>query len=175
MSEKAEVNKGASKVASGISKVLDAVGKQGSLVTQCVSAIKAVYKGAEVPKADIEFIANNVARIQKWSASSRGPRMSNVRKIVRNYTSLPEAVEKFSKKNGGATWHDAMKVATQLNGGKTVNQAVAAMTTKQEAATVPAPKRIAALLTSINNVETRSAKIIAFRKELNALAAKHGV
>ena len=101
--------------------------------------------------------------------------MSEVRKIVRNYKTIPEAITAFNKKNGGVTWHEAMRLLTQLNKGLTVNQSVKAMVTRAEVPKVKADKQIAALLTRISNVETRSPKIIAFRKALSALAAKHNL
>ncbi len=173
--EKEQVNKGASKVASTIAKVFDTVSKQGNIITQCVTSVKAVYRGADVPVTDERFIADNVARIRGWSAASASARKSEVRKIVRNYLTIPEAVEMYVKKHGGLSWHQAMQLATQLNKGLTCRQAVLAMTTKAEVPKVAAPKQIAALLTRISNIETRSSKIIAFRKDLSALVSKHGL
>ena len=172
---KATINKGASKIANTIAKVYDAVKKQGSIVTQCVTSVATVYKGELVPKADEQFIADNVARIQKWSGKSEGPRKSEVRKIVRNYLTLPEALKLFIKRNNGATWHDAMKLATQLNKGFTPRQAVTALMTTAEAKKPNALDVFHSAITRITNIETRSTKVIAFRKDLTVLLAKHNL
>ena len=116
-----------------------------------------------------------MARIQRWTPKSAGPRKSEVRKMVRNYRTIPEALQVFAKRNGGVSWHEAMKLLTQLNKGLTIRQAVTACFATAVAANVPAPKVLAALLTRISNIETRSAKIIAFRQDLSKLCAKHGI
>ena len=174
--EKVEVNKGATKVASAVAKVFGDVAKQGNIITQCVIAVKAVYKGAEVPKADQSFIANNVARQRGWSERSAASRKSEVRKILRNYMTIPEAMQLYSKKADTFTWHEAMRLCVSLNGGNTPKQAVAALLSANTATkTVNAVKRFATLITGIQNLETRSTKIIAFRKDLTALLAKHNL
>ena len=169
------VRKGATKVANTIAKVFDAVASGGNIVTQCVSSLRSVYRNAEVPAHEIKFIADNVARIRKWSDSSAGPRKSEVRKIVRNYLKLDEAITMYNKKSDTFTWHDAMKLLTQLNKDQSPRQAVTACLVTAEPARVSAPKRLSNLLASISNLETRSAKIIAFRKDLYKLIDKHGV
>lgn len=173
--DKPTVNKGALKIANTIAKVYDTVSKQGNIVTQCVSIVATMYRGNDVPAIDERFIADNVARIQRWTPKSAGPRKSEVRKMVRNYRTIPEALQVFAKRNGGVSWHEAMKLLTQLNKGLTIRQAVTACFATAVAANVPAPKVLAALLTRISNIETRSAKIIAFRQDLSKLCAKHGI
>lgn len=173
--DKQEVKKGASKVASGIAKVFDTVSKQGNILTQCVTAVKGTYRGAEVPVADERFIADNVARIRNWSKASEGPRKSEVRKIVRNYALIPEAMQLYQKKHDTFTWHTAMRLVTKLNGGNTPKQAVAAMVATTSANAPTALKVFAAAITRIVNLETRSSKIIAFRKDLSKLLDKHNL
>ena len=173
--EKPVVNKGATKVASAVSKVLGDVAKQGNIITQCVSAVKSVYRGAEVPKADLSFIANKVAQQRNWSEASAGPRKSEVRKIVRAYMSIPEAVKLYTAKHDNFTWHTCMRLVTQLNKDQTVKQAVAAMVATNAANKPTALKVFAAAITRITNLETRSPKIIAFRKDLSKLLDKHGL
>lgn len=176
MADTIEVNKGAGKVAAGISKVLDTVSKQGNILHTCVTLVQSVYKGVDVPKADEKFIAEAVARQRKWSAASAGPRKSEVRKIVRNYLAIPEAMKLLAKKRDTFTWHDAMKLVTRLNNPNfTTKQAVAAMLSAPVKEKPTALKQVTTCLTRIGNIETRSAKIIAFRKDLSALAAKHGM
>jgi len=173
--DKPVVKAGASKVANVIAKVFDALSSNGNVITQCVSSLRSVYRGSDVPVQDIAFIADNVARIRGWSDKSAGPRKSEVRKIVRNYTSLDEAVKLYKKKSATFTWHECMKLLTQMNKEQTTRQAVAACLVTAAPTKVAAPKQLASLLTRISNIETRSAKIIAFRIDLNKLAAKHGL
>lgn len=172
---KVEVRKGATKVASGIAKVFDTVSKQGNILTQCVTSVRSVYRGAEVPVVDERFIADNVARIRNWSKASEGPRKSEVRKIVRNYALIPEAMQLYQKKHDTFTWHTAMKLVTKLNGGNTPRQAVAAMVATSDSAPPNALKVFASCITRIVNLETRSQKIIAFRKDLSKLLDKHNL
>ena len=174
-SDKPAVRKGATKVANTIAKVFDTVASGGNVITQCVTSLKSVYRGAEVPTHEEQFIANQVARIRKWSDKSAVARKSEVRKIVRNYLKLDEAVDMYRKKSDTFTWHECMKLLTQLNKDQTTRQAVNACLTTAAPTKVPAPKQIANLLTRISNVETRSAKIIAFRKDLAKLCEKHGI
>lgn len=172
---KTEVHKGATKVASGIAKVFDTVAKQGNILTQCVTSVKSVYRGADVPVADERFIADNVARIRNWSKASEGPRKSEVRKIVRNYALIPEAMQLYQRKHDTFTWHTAMKLVTKLNAGNTPKQAVAAMVATASAS-APKPMAVfAAAIARIVNLDTRSPKVIAFRKDLAKLLDKHNL
>ena len=172
---KTEVHKGATKVAATISKVYDTVSKSGNIVTQCVSAVQQVYRGAEVPKADLAFIADNVARSRGWSSKSAQSRKSEVRKIVRNYLRIPEALKLYTAKVDSFTWHDAIKLTTQLNKDQTVRQAVSAMLSAPKAKAPTAMSVFGASINRIKNIETRSKKIIAFRKDLTKLLDKHGL
>jgi hypothetical protein len=175
--EKVEINKGAGKVAAGIANVLAKVATQGNVITQCVTSIKGVYRGAEVPKADIEFIAETVAKARGWTVKSRGPRMSEVRKIVRNYASITDACNKLAKKLDVFTWHTAMRLVTQLNKDQTVNQAVAAVVSgvNKPAADRPWEQVLKSAVTSIQNIPSRAGKLKAFRVDLAKLLDKHGL
>lgn len=179
--EKVVVNKGATKVASGISKVLGDVAKQGNIITQCVSAVNSVYRGAEVPKADLSFIANKVAQQRNWSEASAGPRKSEVRKIIRAYREIPEAVKLYTSKHSTFTWHTCMRLVTQLNkktaSGKpvTVRAAVHGMVLKSKDQPTDAMKSFKLLISRIENLQTRSPKIIGFRRDLVKLLDKHNL
>lgn len=173
--EKQDVNKGASKVASTIAKVYDTVAKQGNVITQCVSAVKAVYRGADVPRCDEQFIADAVARQRGWSEKSAAPRKSEVKKIVRNYITIPEAMQLYSKKHDTFTWHTALKLVTKLNAGNTPRQAVAAMVATTSANKPTALSVFNNAITRIQNLETRSRKIIEFRKDLTKLLDDHNL
>jgi len=173
--DKIEVNKGAMKVASAVAKVYEIVGSSGNIVTQCVTSAKSIYKGAEIPRADLNFIAEQVARIRNWSPSSAKVRKSEVRKVLRAYNELPGAITKFCKKSDTFTWHQAVKLS-RLLGNKTVNQAVAAMlTTATPEAPTPA-KILASALTRIGNIDARAgSKVRVFQEAVAALATKHGL
>jgi len=173
--EKPQPRKGAGKVAAAIAKVFDTVENNGSVITQCVTSAKSVYRGAEIPTVDLAYIADNVARIRSWTPTSINARKSEVRKILRAYRELPEAIEKFRKKSPTFTWHQAVKLARLLGQHSTINKAVAAMVQVSEAARPNAMTQVLNCLTRIANVETRSQKVIAFRKDLNKLIAKHGL
>jgi len=175
MAKQTEVKKGASKVAATIAKVFDDVSKQGNIVTQCVSSVRSVYRGVEVPRIDEQFIADNVARIRGWSDKSAGPRKSEVRKIVRNYLKVDEAIAAYRKKSDTFTWHECMRLLTQLNKDQSIKQAVTACLVTSAPAKIAAPKQLASLLARISNLETRSTKIIAFRQDLSKLIDKHNI
>lgn len=171
---KVEVHKGATKVANTVAKVFGAVAKQGNIITQCVTAVKSVYKGEPVPKADLSFIADNVARIRGWSAASANARKSEVRRIVEAYVTLPEAMEMYAKKSDTFTWHQAVKLARLLNS-NTPRQAVAAMLAAPSAQKQTAIQVFDSAINRIVNLETRSQKIIGFRRDLAKLLDKHNL
>lgn len=173
--EKLEVNKGAGKIASVMAKVYNAVGKQGNIITQICTSVASAYRGVDVPTADLRFIVDSVARQCNWGAKSIGQRSSDARKIIRNYATIPEAMELYAKKSDTFTWHEALKLTTKLNGGNTPRQAVAALINAPKPASQSWDKQLTSCLTRISNIDSRSAKLIAFRKGLAALATKHGV
>lgn len=172
--DKPTINKGATKVANAIAKVYEIVGKSGSVVTQCVTSARSVYKGAAIPKADLSFIADNVARMRNWTPASSGPRKSEVRKILRVYDRLPEAIDAYCSKHDTFTWHTAIKLARCLNREPALRPALALMEAKVAIAASPA-KALGAAISKAMNVETRTVKIVAFQEGLEQLCDKHGI
>ena len=176
MTDTVKVAKGASKVASAISKVLDTVSKQGNIITQCVTSVRQVYKGKAVPEADERFIANSVARLRKWSAKSAGPRKSEVRKMVRHYTRLPEAMQKVGAADGNFTWHDAMRLLTCLNAEPALTKAVARFNTKPTAASVTPLKGVGSACKRLINLDSvAGSKARLFQDAVQTLADTHGI
>ena len=123
----APVNKGAGKVAAAIAKVYGIVAQNGNVITQCVTSAHAVYKGADIPKKDLSAIADKVAQLRKWTPASSGPRKSEVRKILRVYPRLPEAITAYARKHDSFTWHTAVKLARCLGREPALNKALALM------------------------------------------------
>ena len=172
---KATVHRGASKVATAVAKVYDTVENNGSVVTQCVTAARQVYKGKAIPKLDLAYIIDNVARIRQWTAASLKQRSSEVRIVLRAYDRLPEAMEKYCAKSDGFTWHDAIKLARCLGREPAVNVAVRLALHKNQAKTVTPLARIGGAISRIMNTETRIARVLAFQIGLESLAEKHGM
>lgn len=169
--------KGAGIVANAVAKAIGVVDNSGSLVDSIIASAKRIYKGKDIPDVDLSFIANEVARQRKWSAKSRDVRMSEVRKLVRNYQVLPEAIKKFRAKSSTCTFHQVVKLARALQSpaNKTVASAVkACLTVKQADAPTPTVQLNTAL-TRIASIPLRAPKQVAFRKALFALMRRHNV
>jgi hypothetical protein len=169
------VSRGAGKVAAAIAKVYGVVAQNGNVITQCVSSAQSVYRGAAIPKADLSVIADTVARLRKWTPTSAGPRKSEVRKILRVYTRLPEAIQAYCKKHDSFTWHTAVKLARCLNREPSLRQALALMDRKAESKAITPLKACGNAVSKIMNLDTRTSKIVGFQNALEALAETHGI
>lgn len=169
--------KGAGIVANAVSKAIGVVDNSGSLVDGIIASAKRIYKGKDIPAVDLAFIANEVARQRKWSAASRDVRMSEVRKLVRNYQTLPEAIKKFRAKSSTCTFHQVVKLARALQSpaNKTVNKAVTACLTSAKKDAPTPTVQLNSALTRIAGIPLRAPKQVAFRKALFALMRKHGI
>lgn len=170
-----KVSKGATRVANAISTVLGKVAKQGNVVTQCVSTLASVYGGKPVPKQDVNAIANTVARLRGWSSASMGPRKSEVRKIVRQYPRIAEAVKAYTATHDNFTWHTAMRLITCLHREPALNQALALMNASNSAKEITPIKACGTAVSRIMNLDTTASKIVAFQNGLESLAEKHGI
>lgn len=173
--EKQVVNRGAGKVATAVAKVYDTVENSGSVVTQCVTAARQVYRGKAIPKLDLSYIADNVARIRRWSAASLKQRKSEVRVVLRAYARLPEAIKLYTAKSQTFTWHDAIKLARCLGAEPSMIQALKRMNAKSASKKTTPGSIIAAAVSRIMNAETGARSLVAFQTGLEALAEKHGV
>lgn len=97
----------------------------GSLVTQVCDAANKYARGEQISNEDIAAIGNGVAKERGWKGGSLKSRLSEVRVVLRAYTTLPEAIESFIAKAKCCDWHTSMKLARRLNKGDSVKQAVA--------------------------------------------------
>ncbi len=171
------------KATTGISKVANAIAKayatqagSGNVITQVCKIAASVFRGKDANSTDLKEIATSVARQRGWSPASSGPRMSEVRKIVRNYKRMPEAVTTYLSKHDAFSWHDAMRLLTCLNREPSNRIALSLMdksnATKQAAR--PA-KVIGTAISRIMNVDTRTAKIVGFQEALESLCETHDI
>ncbi len=170
-----KVSKGATRVANAISTVLGKVAKQGNVITQCVTSLQNVYGGKPVPKQDVNAIANTVARLRGWSATSMAPRKSEVRKIVRQYPRIAEAVEKYTSQHESFTWHTAMRLITCLHREPSLAQALKLMDASNAAKTITPIKACGSAVSRIMNLDTTAKRIVDFQNGLESLADKHGI
>lgn len=178
MTKKAEapkVNKGANKVAYAIAKVYGIVAGNGNVITQCVSSAMQVYKGAAIPKKDLSVIADKVAQLRQWTPASAGPRKSEVRKILRVYPRLPEAIVAYARKHDSFTWHTAVKLARCLNREPALKKALALMEALPKPKPMTPVKACGNAVSRIMNLDTQSAKINAFQQGLESLCDTHGI
>lgn len=170
-----KVSKGATRVANAISTVLGKVAKQGNVITQCVTSLQNTYGGKPVPKADVNAIANTVARLRGWSASSMAPRKSEVRKIVRQYPRIAEAVERYTETHDNFTWHTAMRLITCLHREPSLAQALKLMDASNTAKAITPTKACGQAVSRIMNLDTQSKSIVNFQNALESLCEKHNI
>lgn len=170
-----KVSKGASKVAAAIAKVYGVVAQGGNVITQCVTSAQSVYKGADIPKRDLSVIADTVARLRNWTPASAGPRKSEVRKILRVYTRLPEAIKAYTAKHDSFTWHTAVKLARCLNREPALRCALALMDASSKAAKVTPMKALSQQVSRIMNIDTTTAKVVKFQDSLERLCEAQGI
>ncbi len=166
---------GIGKVSNAIASVYGTLAKSGNIVTQVCKTCATVFKGRPATKAELAHVAESVARLQGWSDKSAGPRKSEVRKIVRNYGAMPEAVELVRAKTEVFSWHDAMRLATQLNNAEfNTRQAVSAFFTHKPAKQ-SAIKQLEAALKRAMSIDSQSAKIVGAQDAILAMCDKLGI
>ena len=167
---------GISKVANAIAKAYATQAESGNVITQVCKVAAQVFKGRDANTTDLREIAKGVARARGWTPASAGPRMSEVRKIVRNYKRIPEAVTAYMRKHETFSWHTALRLITCLNREPALNQALKLMDKGNAAKALAKPGKVIALAVSrIMNVDTRSANIVNFQTALEGLCEKHNV
>jgi hypothetical protein len=167
---------GIAKVANAIAKAYATQAESGNVITQVCKIAAQVFKGKDANTTDLKEISKSVARQRGWTPASAGPRMSEVRKIVRNYKRIPEAVDAYMRKHETFSWHTAMRLMTCLNREPALRPALSLMDASNATKLAAKPAKIIALAVSrIMNVDTRASKIVNFQKGLEGLAAKHGV
>ena len=152
---------GIGKVSAAIAGVYGSLAKSGNIVTQVCKTCATVFRGKPATKAELKHVAENVARLQGWSDKSAGPRKSEVRKIVRNYLAMPEAVELVRRKTSTFSWHDAMRLATQLNNdGHNTRQAVKAYFNSTAKPKASAIRQLEAALKRAMSIDSEVVKIV---------------
>ncbi len=175
-SKQVKATTGIAKVAAAISKAYETQATSGNVITQVCKICASVFKGKAPNSTDLKTIATTVTRLRGWSKASAGPRASEVRKIVRHYMRIPEAVTKYCAANDTFSWHDAMRLLTALNREPALNKALALMNKSNAAKAEAKPAKVMGLAISrIMNVDTRAAKLTAFQDALETLATKHGI
>ncbi len=169
------------KLATGIGKVSNAIAgafgqhaKSGNIVTQVCKICVTVFKGKHASKAELSHVADSVARIQGWSEKSSGPRKSEVRKIVRNYLAMPDAMALVAKKSDTFSWLDAMRLLTQLNNDShNTKQAVAAYLGGTKAKRkVGAIKQLELALGRVMAIDSQASKVVSAQDAILALCGK---
>lgn len=167
---------GIGKVSAAIANVYGSLAKSGNIVTQVCKTCATVFKGKHATKAELAHVAENVARLQGWSDKSAGPRKSEVRKIVRNYLAIPEAFELVKAKTDTFSWHDAMRLATQLNNDDhTTRQAVNAYFKGSAKAKPTAMKQLEAALKRAMAIDSEATKIVAAQDGILSLCNTLGI
>lgn len=150
------VNKGAGKLAATIAKVYEVVGQSGNIITQVCKSAAVVYKGAVIPKRDLKAIAETVARLRGWSPVSAGPRKSEVRKMLRVYDRLPEAIDAYGAKHDTFPWHTAMKLARCLGREPALKKALALMDASRKADATSPLTQVSKATSRLINIDTTS-------------------
>lgn len=167
---------GISKVANAIAKAYATQAESGNVITQVCKVAAQVFKGKDANVTDLKEIAKGVAEARGWTPASAGPRMSEVRKIVRNYKRIPEAVDAYLKKHDTFSWHTAMRLITCLNREPAIRIALGLMEKSNATKEAARPLKVIGLAVSrIMNVDSKAGKIVNFQTGLEALAEKYGV
>lgn len=107
-------------IVAALATAYDAAANIGSKIGEACGVARSVYKGADVPKEDADYIVDQLAESRGWSGDVAKVRKSEARKVISVYSTLPEGIATLREKNGGCNWRDALKLATCLkqNGGK---------------------------------------------------------
>ncbi len=167
---------GIGKVSTAIANVYGSLAKSGNIVTQVCKTCATVFKGKPATKAELKHVAEGVARLQGWSDKSAGPRKSEVRKIVRNYMALPEAVELVKVKTDTFSWHDAMRLSTQLNNdAHTTRQAVNAFFKGSKKQKPTAMKQLEAALKRAMSIDSEASKIVSAQDAILSFCNELGI
>lgn len=149
-------------------------------VIALVDACTAEYAGDDVPKADVLAIQDAVASDSKWKgSSSEGVRRSEIKACLTAYPYyFGEACTAFRKDFGELRRNHMLAVARELPKHEEWRDAVTTVVKRmrEKAKKVTSRKPTIGMgLGIIKNLQTRSRKIIAFRKELAVLCAKYDI
>lgn len=175
--------KTAVKATAGISKIANAIAKayatndsSGNVITHVCKIAAQVFKGKDANSTDLKEIAASVARQRGWTPASAGPRMSEVKKIVKQYQRIPEAVKAYTRNGKAFTWHTAMRLITCLNREPALRPALSLMDSSSKAKEAARPAKVIALAVSrIMNIDTRASKLVSFQSALEGLCETHEI
>ena len=173
---KATPRKGANKLASAIAKVYESIDSGGNILTQVCKSATQVYGGDAIPTVDMKFITSTVARLRGWTPASGQTRMSEVRKVLRVYNRLPEAIAAYTAKHDGFTWHTAIKLARCLNREPALAPALRLMDAKAKAAHVSPLQACGKACSRLINLETTGgSKARKFQDAVQDVAESMGI
>ncbi len=163
-------------VSTAISKAYEAQAVSGVNLTNLCKIAARVFKGRKPNSNDIKAIADKVAQLRGWTQASAGPRKSEVRKIVRHYPRIPEAVAAYRKTHDTFSWHTAMRLLTCLNKEPALRPALMLMDASNATAKAQKPAKVVGTAVSrIMNVDTKATRIVAFQNALESLCEKHEI
>ncbi len=167
---------GIGKVSTAISNAYAAQAESGVNLTNLCKIAQTVFKGKAANSIDIKAIADKVAQLRGWTQASAGPRKSEVRKIVRHYRRIPEAVTAYRKKGATFSWHDAMRLLTCLNKEPALRPALALMAAGNSNRAKQTPlKVIGSAISRVMNIDTKATKLVAFQDALESLCEQHEI
>lgn len=174
---KNRMNTGRDAVAAALAGAYDAAANIGSRIAEVCGIARTTYKGAEIPKDDVEHIATRVADARGWKDGARKVRMSEVRKVLGVYSVLPEGIKHVREKSesGGCNWQAALRLATKLreHDGK-LKPALAAFYKQREQEKANYSGRVAAALKKWYE-NSRGDKRVKILKAADELGLKLGV
>ena len=142
-----------------------------------LTQVRKAYKGADVPVADLDYIATRVANQRNWKAGSMKVRRAELNTVIGQYATAPEAIALAVKQTKRPqTFSACLKICRALKSGKTSKQAAAVVTAVTKA-TAPNKRTKAVAMKSckvhIKRILEHTQLSAAFRTELKKLAAEH--
>ncbi len=104
------------------------------------------------------------------------PRKSEVRKIVRQYPRIAEAVDRYADTHDSFTWHTAMRLITCLHREPALNKALALMDASNSAKEITPIKACGSAVSRIMNLDVRGgSRIGEFQSALESLCDTHNI
>lgn len=148
------------------------------MVMGLVNACTATFGGDDMTPEQIAEVQDAVTSDAPWKGTSaEGARRSEIKACLIAYPYyFGEACSLFRREFGELRRNHVLMIARQVPKHESFKGAVAhvikAIKAKKVPPVVDAEKQLANALTTIRNLETRSQKIIKFRKALNVLIAE---
>lgn len=141
MSESKQVSTlGPKVVTTVVTALAEAITLAKNGATSLVDACRAMGKAGfpKIPsEADVVLVADQLSAKLGWAGTAREKvSKSEARSLIRQHALLPEAITATRSAIGSCGYHDAVKIARLIKEHGNVGDAVAALTTKKEAAKV---------------------------------------